>query len=392
MELKERKYIVEAQEGSAADDELDDTQPALIFIPDISGFTKFVNDAGIKQSRNLIANLLETIIEANILDMKVCEIQGDAILFYKLGTPPSISDIVDQCKQFYLDFQNYLHAVERDTGSKLSHALVESRLTLKTIVHYGNISVTQIKDYTKLMGKDVIVAHRLLKNNIEGNEYVLLTENYLKTQDEEEIKRNFEWTQLRNGHITYEYLGEIKYKYAFLTPLRLLVTNLDPLREKHAYQNSFTVREQIQAPVDFVLRIVRNFRLKPKWVVGMRNMEFDVSKGDRIGSYYKCRLDSSHIELQVVQQFVRENYVEYVEKISNYKRFPNVLLFYYMKETEPGITDVTIEFHYSRVRAAGYLHDFFARKRMRRLLCKSVIRLKDVCEALYSNRKKQLVK
>src|SRR5688572_29750261 len=86
----------------------DDTQPALLFIPDISGFTKFVNETGIQTSRNLIADLLEIIIEANILDMSLSEIQGDAVLFYRLGEPPSVQEVINQCKQIFLDFQNYL--------------------------------------------------------------------------------------------------------------------------------------------------------------------------------------------------------------------------------------------------------------------------------------------
>lgn len=198
--------------AAAADN---DTTPALIFIPDISGFTKFVNETGIQISRNLIADLLEIIIEANILDMTLAEIQGDAILFYRLGDPPTVQEIINQCKQIFLDFQNYLKIVQRDTGTELGASLSDSQLTLKIVVHYGQISVTNIRDYIKLMGKDMIVAHRLLKNNIAGDEYVLLSEDYLKTQPEESIKPNFSWTQLRSGFTNYEHLGDIYYRYAY---------------------------------------------------------------------------------------------------------------------------------------------------------------------------------
>ena len=153
----------------------DDTQPALLFIPDISGFTKFVNETGIQTSRNLIADLLEIIIEANILDMSLSEIQGDAVLFYRLGEPPSVQEVINQCKQIFLDFQNYLKIVERDRGSELGASLSDSNLTLKVIVHYGQVSVTYIREHIKLMGRDVIIAHRLMKNDVPGDEYVLLT-------------------------------------------------------------------------------------------------------------------------------------------------------------------------------------------------------------------------
>ena len=56
---------------------------SLILIPDISGFTSFVNETEVKHSKHIIAELLELIIESDQLGMTVSEVEGDAILFYK---------------------------------------------------------------------------------------------------------------------------------------------------------------------------------------------------------------------------------------------------------------------------------------------------------------------
>ena len=53
----------------------------LIFIPDISGFTRFVNETEIEHSRLIIQELLETLISANSIGLEISEIEGDAILF-----------------------------------------------------------------------------------------------------------------------------------------------------------------------------------------------------------------------------------------------------------------------------------------------------------------------
>ena len=42
-----------------------EAQPTLLFVPDISGFTRFVNETEISHSRHIIAELLETLIDAN---------------------------------------------------------------------------------------------------------------------------------------------------------------------------------------------------------------------------------------------------------------------------------------------------------------------------------------
>ena len=50
-------------------------------------------------------------------------------------------------------------------------------LTLKMISHYGEFDVYSIKDFNQLIGKDIIVAYQLLKNDIEQHEYWLITQS-----------------------------------------------------------------------------------------------------------------------------------------------------------------------------------------------------------------------
>jgi hypothetical protein len=57
---------------------------------------------------------------------------------------------------------------------------VDLDLTLKLIVHYGEMSEFRIGNFTNLYGQVVIEAHRLLKNSIPSNAYVLLTDELIK--------------------------------------------------------------------------------------------------------------------------------------------------------------------------------------------------------------------
>ncbi len=76
---------------------------SLIFIPDISGFTKFVNATEIEHSNIIISSLLENIINRNQLNLKVSEIEGDAVLFYRFGTPPKVKEVIDQARNMFVD-------------------------------------------------------------------------------------------------------------------------------------------------------------------------------------------------------------------------------------------------------------------------------------------------
>ena len=89
-----------------------DPQPTLLFIPDISGFTRFVNDTAISHSRHIIAELLETIIDADTLGLTVSEIEGDAILFYREGAVPETADLLAQVEKMYFAFHTHLKTYE----------------------------------------------------------------------------------------------------------------------------------------------------------------------------------------------------------------------------------------------------------------------------------------
>ncbi|KAA9333432.1 DUF2652 domain-containing protein [Hymenobacter busanensis] len=356
----------------------DDTEPALLFIPDISGFTRFIEASGHPQAPHLVADLLEILVEANISDLRVAEIQGDAVLFYRLGPPPSAQQLVEQCRRIFLDFQNYLRLVARDGGSELSTALLDSGgLTLKIVAHYGRVSVAQIREFTRLLGRDVIVAHRLLKNQVPGSEYVLLTEGYLATQDPAELTRCFSWTRLQDGADEYEYIGQVRYRYAYLTPLRLLLDEAFPAiaPEALARRCALKARRALPVPAAYALRLLSNYRLRPRWMAGVTAVHYDVTKAARPGTSYKLDLYSGQIDLQAVQSIEAEDHLEYVEKVSHFRLFPNALLFFYIEEVDARNCLVTAEFRYGHIASASRLIRRGQLRRVRRWLGSSLQQL-----------------
>ena len=56
---------------------------SLLFLPDISGFTKFVQTTEVEHSQHVIAELLEILIGSNQIGLELAEIEGDALFFYK---------------------------------------------------------------------------------------------------------------------------------------------------------------------------------------------------------------------------------------------------------------------------------------------------------------------
>lgn len=122
---------------------------------------------------SITRDLLNNIIDNNPLDMDLSEIEGDAILFYKIGNPFPLKEII-------IGFTNMYEAFDtRFKKWKLQYD-IEADLSLKLIVHYGDIIVYDIKGFRKLYGETVIESHNLLKNGNGICEYILVTEDYVK--------------------------------------------------------------------------------------------------------------------------------------------------------------------------------------------------------------------
>ena len=143
---------------------------AIILIPDISGFTGFTRATEIDHAAHIITELLELIVASNETDFTLAEIEGDAVLFYRKGEPLRREQLVDQCLRMFANFHRRLRVIERDTVCQCGACQTASNLTLKFIAHFGYIKEIKVAQFVKATGIDMIVAHRLLKNDIDANE------------------------------------------------------------------------------------------------------------------------------------------------------------------------------------------------------------------------------
>ena len=118
---------------------------SLIFLPDISGFTHFVKHTEIEHSQHIISELLELIIDANILDLELAEIEGDALFFYKHNSIPTRQALLKQIEEMYIRFHNHLQLYEKRRICECGACSSASELNLKFIAHAGNFGFIKVK-------------------------------------------------------------------------------------------------------------------------------------------------------------------------------------------------------------------------------------------------------
>jgi hypothetical protein len=80
-------------------------------------------------------------------------------------------------------------------------------LKIKFLLHYGQAGVYQIANFEKIAGLDVVIAHRLLKNSVPMDEYVLITR---ALQTEKLPGGSGQW---HPGEDAYPIIGTIPYSY-----------------------------------------------------------------------------------------------------------------------------------------------------------------------------------
>ncbi len=264
-------------------------QPTLLFIPDISGFTKFVHETEISHSEHIIRELLESLIDANEMDLQISEIEGDAVLFYRVGKKPTVAETLAQVQRMYIKFHATLRKYESQRICQCGACIDANELALKFIIHYGNISINQIKSNSKLFGKDLIVAHRLMKNDIPLEEYVLITHQLLNACSSWVEIDQIAWEAPTQGNGNYDF-GTVKYCYLSLIPLEPHIPQ--PTIEDYApdpkMNKVLSVESVINAPIELAFDVVSDTHAKHLWLLHVTGSDKTNSKITKNGSTHRC--------------------------------------------------------------------------------------------------------
>src|SRR5687768_679065 len=256
----------------------------LLFIPDISGFTKFVNRVDIEHGRLIIQELLEILVNANQIGLEISEIEGDAILFYKYGRSPDMDSLYKQVEKMFCDFHKNLLSYDITKYCQCNACVSAIDLTLKVITHYGEFMDYKVKDFKKLIGKDIIVAHQLLKNDIDQHEYWLVTNDLVTNSAQTHADDSIHW------HVSTKKTeeGEINYQYAPLTELKSKVHLEEELNEgNREYVKLLSGSREYDTDIITLFRAAGMFEYRHRWQEGVVKVEELTHYLPRVGM--KCR-------------------------------------------------------------------------------------------------------
>jgi hypothetical protein len=157
-------------------------QKVFLILLDISGYTRFIkfHKISLIHAERIIDELLERVIAETHPPLVLQELEGDAAYFYAVsdGTPEMAREVIAQVQRGLAAFKEREAQLISECSICLCQACTAvGRLTMKAVVHHGEAVFTQVRQFSKVSGEDVILAHRLLKVPIERREHVLVTES-----------------------------------------------------------------------------------------------------------------------------------------------------------------------------------------------------------------------
>ena len=135
--------------------------------------------ASLAHAQEIVALLLESVIDATQKHLKLAKLEGDAAFFYLAyprGTEPGLEFVAEQAAAIYRAFHARASDLRINTLCVCDGCRQAGNLKIKLVGHLGEAAVQKVKHLTELAGVDVILVHRLLKNDVPVPEYLLMTE------------------------------------------------------------------------------------------------------------------------------------------------------------------------------------------------------------------------
>ena len=193
----------------------------LFLLADISGYTSFLQAVGaahgeppidiedIPPAYPLMSSLLEGIIERVVPPFTLSKLEGDAVFAFATDADemPRAEAMLVFLAACYDAFRTHLSSLERALTCDCDACSRGAKLDLKFILHAGRFVVQSIGGGRELVGPDVVMAHRLLKN---GGAAAIGRPAYALVSDATVVRLNIPVAAATSVTETYDHYAPIK--------------------------------------------------------------------------------------------------------------------------------------------------------------------------------------
>jgi len=264
------------------------THEGYLLIADITGYTRYLSESELGHAQETLKALLELLVENTRSPLVISRLAGDAVISYCLREDFFQGQtFIEKIEGTYVAFRKALERLVLNNTCRCNACANISSLDLKFFIHYGTFGIQRISDYDELVGSDINLLHRLLKNSVTNETgfraYALYTDAAIRQLDVEDI---VETMALHKEE--YEHLGEVK----------VLVQDMHPVWEEKRGATAVTfpfdrLLDRSEVHINMPRERVWDYMTRPefrKTLIGSDRIEIANRTHGRIapGSVYQC--------------------------------------------------------------------------------------------------------
>jgi hypothetical protein len=305
------------------------TQPACLIIADISGYTSYLAGVELDHAQDILADLMNTVVKGLRPSFKLAKLEGDAAFSYAITNEVDGSMLLDTAETCYFAFRNRLLSIRQATTCECSACSLIPALNLKIVAHHGQVGTQRIAGRSELVGSEVIVIHRLLKNSISEPAYLFITDSCM-------AKTELEPTQLgfRRHVEEFEHVGEVG---GWVADLEAAWKSYRDRKRVYVSEGeaALALSGFVPAPPEVVWEFISSPLLRPKWSAGITRIDqVDPSGRRRAGTLNHCM----HGEDVILQEFLDWRPPHYYTSRSTVPGGMSIVSTHEVEPTEGGAT------------------------------------------------------
>ena len=184
-------------------------ESVCLLIADISGYTEYLSTVEIDHAQDILADLIGTVVTSLRPNFRLAKLEGDAAFCFAPAEKVDGSMLLDTVERCYFSFRRRRRDVRQATACECNACVRIPSLNLKFVAHHGLALRQKVAGREELLGSDVIVVHRLLKNDIVEkmgiDAYLALSDKLVAQMDIDPAALD-----MREHAETYDHIGEVK--------------------------------------------------------------------------------------------------------------------------------------------------------------------------------------
>ncbi|HKI62592.1 MAG TPA: DUF2652 domain-containing protein [Mariprofundaceae bacterium] len=187
-----------------------------LLITDITGYTSFLTGHELDHAQHIIEGLMNCQLDALTSPVQISNFQGDAILCHVPEDHlDSAASLIDRARNIYSAFTAKVAEMHIDPPCKCKACANIDDLDLKIFVHFGEYLVKKLGERDELMGSDVILVHRMMKNSVVPDtgikSYLLMTDSAFNKLSDPSSQASFV-----THEEAYDHIGKVQMHVADL--------------------------------------------------------------------------------------------------------------------------------------------------------------------------------